>query len=365
MTEKSIVRLRSNTGVSKSTIDEHYIEKDEGEFYTKEQAETGFQWSEVVWYNVIVLVLWHVGALYSLLFVIPHCSLKQLLVLWIALWVVTGLGITAGAHRLWSHRSYKAKLPLRVFLMLCNSMAFEGTIFEWSRDHRVHHKGSDTTADPHNSKRGLFFSHMGWVMVRKHKNVHLAGKKLDFSDLLADPVVTFQIRHYLKMVLLMCYLVPTVVGYYLGSPWAGFWVGGVFRHVWVLHMTWTVNSVTHFFGYKPYDRNIHAVENLLVALGALGEGYHNYHHKYPSDYATSEWGILSGQFNPTKAFIDFCALIGQAYDLKRSRTAARTRENVTKQVREERLKSATNLAISWWDRQLSHLIFGKTEAQIF
>lgn len=103
-----------------------------------------------------------------------------------------------------------------------------------------------------------------------------AGKKLDFSDLLADPVVTFQMRHYIKTVLLMCYLVPTALGYYLGDAWAGFWVGGVFRHVWVLHMTWMVNSVAHFFGYKPYDRKIQPVENLIVSIGALGEGYHNY-----------------------------------------------------------------------------------------
>ncbi|POM64892.1 Acyl-CoA desaturase 1, partial [Phytophthora palmivora] len=117
--------------------------------------------------------------------------------------------------------------------------------------------------------------------------------------------------------------------------------------------------------YKPYDRKIQPVENLIVALGALGEGYHNYHHKYPSDYATSEWGILSGQFNPTKAFIDFMAMIGQAYDLKRSRTAARTRERVAKQVSEDRLKRGMTPAMSWWDRQLSQLFFGKSEAQIF
>ena len=89
-------------------------------------------------------------------------------------------------------------------------------------------------------------------------------------------------------------------------------------------------------------------------------------HKYPSDYATSEWGILSGQYNPTKAFIDFCALIGQAYDLKRSRTAAKTRDTVAKQVREElRKRGSRSPAISWWDSQISQLCFGKSEAQIF
>jgi stearoyl-CoA desaturase (delta-9 desaturase) len=102
------------------------------------------------------------------------------------------------------------------------------------------------------------------------------GKKLDFSDLLDDSFVQFQMKHYLLCALIMCYGFPTFIGYLMGSVWNGFWIGGVFRHVWVLHMTWCVNSVAHFFGYKPYDRNIRPVENLFVSIGAIGEGYHNY-----------------------------------------------------------------------------------------
>lgn len=245
-----------------------------------DEVPPSFTWDEVVWYNVIVLAVWHIGAVYALFFVFPTCTWSQLAVLWIMLWVTSGLGITAGAHRLWAHKSYRAKLPLRIFLMLCNSMAFEGSIFEWSRDHRAHHKGSDTTADPHNSQRGFFFAHMGWVMVRKHANVRKEGKKISMDDLLAEGVVMFQMKYYLATVLVMCYLVPTLLGYIMGNTWAGFFVGGIFRHVWVLHMTWCVNSVAHFFGYKPYDRNIRAVENLFVSIGAIGEGYHNYQYVY-------------------------------------------------------------------------------------
>lgn len=338
--------------------------EEEHDLFEPEDKPASLHWGEIVWYNVIILASWHVGAVYALLFVMPKCSLAQLAVLWIAFWVVSGLGITAGAHRLWSHRAYKAKLPLRVFLMLVNSMAFEGSIFEWSRDHRVHHKGSDTTADPHNSGRGLFFSHMGWVMCRKHQNVFRAAKKLDFSDLLADPVVAFQKKYYLSTVFLMCYAVPTAIGYAMGNTWAGFWVGGIFRHVWVLHMTWMVNSVAHFFGYRPYDRNIRAAENLIVAIGAIGEGYHNYHHKYPADYATSEWGLTSGQFNPTKAFIDACAFLGLAYDLKRSRTAAATRERLAIKVHEEMLKQGISEHLSFFDRTVGRLFFGRSQEQI-
>lgn len=77
-------------------------------------------------------------------------------------------GITAGVHRLWSHRAYKARFPLRVFLAFCNSVSYQNSIYEWARDHRVHHKYTETNADPVNSKRGFFFSHVGWLCCKKH-----------------------------------------------------------------------------------------------------------------------------------------------------------------------------------------------------
>lgn len=104
------------------------------------------------------------------------------------------MGITAGAHRLWAHRTYEAKLPLRILLMIMQTTALQNDIHEWTRDHRVHHKFTETDADPHNAKRGFFFSHIGWLMVRKHKDVLIKGKTVDLSDLEADPVVMFQKR---------------------------------------------------------------------------------------------------------------------------------------------------------------------------
>lgn len=124
-----------------------------------------------------------------------------------------GMGITAGAHRLWSHRAYKARLPLRIFLMLCNTMAFQNSIYEWTRDHRVHHKYTDTNADPHNSRRGFFFAHMGWLMCRKHPDVKAKGKLIDMSDLRADPVVMFQKKSVLvvPVPLFLRYLIDCVL----------------------------------------------------------------------------------------------------------------------------------------------------------
>ena len=108
------------------------------------------------------------------------------------LWPITGLGITAGVHRLWSHRSYTAGPALRCLLMLMNSIANQGSIFHWARDHRVHHKHSETTADPHNAQRGFFYAHVGWLLCKKHPDVVKEGKKLDFNDLKRDGFVMFQ-----------------------------------------------------------------------------------------------------------------------------------------------------------------------------
>lgn len=106
--------------------------------------------------------------------------------------IISEIGITAGAHRLWTHKAYKAKLPLQIILMLMNSVAFQNTAISWVRDHRLHHKFSDTDADPHNANRGFFFSHMGWLLVKKHPEVLKKGKQIDMSDIESNPVLVFQ-----------------------------------------------------------------------------------------------------------------------------------------------------------------------------
>ena len=167
---------------------------------------------EIKWFNVVMISALHLAALYGI-YCIPFAH--PLTWLWtLVTYALGALGITAGAHRLWSHRSYKAKLPLRIFLAVCNSLAFENDIIDWCRDHRVHHKYAETDADPHNAKRGFFFSHCGWLMCKKHPDVKAKGQNLDYSDLLADPVCVFQRKVYLPSVLLMCFIVPTVVPWY-------------------------------------------------------------------------------------------------------------------------------------------------------
>ena len=226
-----------------------------------------------------------------------------------------GLGITAGAHRLWAHKTYKAKFPLRMMLMIFNCMAFENDIYEWSRDHRVHHKYSETDADPHNAVRGFFFSHIGWLLCKKHPEVMRKGPSIDCSDLLQDPVIRFQRRYYLPLVATFCFIVPTMVPVFLfgESVWNAFFVAAILRYVFLLNMTWLVNSAAHMWGNRPYDHTINPSENMLVTVGAIGEGFHNYHHTFPWDYAASEFGV---KYNISTMFIDFMAKIGWAYDRK-------------------------------------------------
>ncbi|EHA97944.1 Stearoyl-CoA desaturase 5 [Heterocephalus glaber] len=269
----------------------------------------------VVWRNVVLMGLLHAGAVYALVLV-PRA--QPLTLLWAYFcFLVTALGVTAGAHRLWSHRSYKAKLPLRIFLAAANSMAFQNDIFEWARDHRAHHKYSETDADPHNARRGFFFSHIGWLLVRKHPDVIEKGKKLDVTDLLADPVVQFQRKYYKTSVALMCFVVPTLVPWYIWgeSLWNSYFLAAILRYTIALNGTWLVNSVAHMYGNRPYDKHISPRQNPLVTLGAIGEGFHNYHHTFPFDYSASEFGL---NFNPTTWFIDFMCLLGLATDRKRA-----------------------------------------------
>lgn len=269
---------------------------------------------EIVWRNVFLMAALHLSALYGMYLMFVSASWKTNLFA-IFLYNLTGIGITAGAHRLWAHRSYKAKFPLRVLLMIMQTIAFQNDIYEWSRDHRVHHKYSETEADPHNANRGFFFSHVGWLLCRKHPDVKAKGALLDMSDLLKDPIVRFQKKYYLPMVLLLCFIMPTLLPNYLWgeSIFNAFYICALWRYCWTLNMTWLVNSAAHMWGNKPYDNRISPTENIMTIMGAVGEGFHNFHHTFPWAYDASELGF---KYNITTGFINFFAVIGQAYDLK-------------------------------------------------
>lgn len=253
------------------------------------------------------------------LFYIPQCS-KHTLLWAFLLWPISGFGITVGVHRLWSHRSFEAHFLVRVGLMLCNSIANQGSIIHWVRDHRVHHKFSETDQDPHNAKRGFFFAHVGWLLLKKNPAVVKAGKTLDFSDLYEDPVVMFQKKLDPWFAIYMCLIMPAQVAqsFWAEDFWRAFLVAGALRYVFVLHCTFLVNSAAHLHGDHPYDnRSFTGTENPLVSWFAIGEGWHSWHHKYPFDYAASEFGI-SSQYNPSKLLIDLLAFFGLVWGRKRA-----------------------------------------------
>ncbi|XP_050532919.1 acyl-CoA Delta-9 desaturase-like [Daktulosphaira vitifoliae] len=270
---------------------------------------------DIIWSFVLFFVISHLCALYGIFLVFTSAKILTTL-LGILFWSMSGIGVTAGLHRLWSHKSYKAKWPLRVLLMLMSTMAFENHIYEWCMDHRIHHKYTDTNSDPHNAKRGFFFSHVGWLVVKRHPDYYEKCKIIDMSDLQKDPIVMFQKMFYIPILLLMCFYIPTAIPVYLwNETWINaFFVPTMLRYVFTLNMTWLVNSAAHIWGNRPYDASIKPSENLSVSIGALGEGWHNYHHTFPWDYKAAELGNY--RTNMTTAFIDFFGLIGWAYDMK-------------------------------------------------
>ncbi|GBP22734.1 Acyl-CoA Delta(11) desaturase [Eumeta japonica] len=389
----------------------------------------------IVWRNVILFLLLHLGGVYGGYLFLTKAMWRTCLFA-VVLYVCSGLGITAGAHRLWAHKSYRAKLPLRILLTVFNTIAFQraswhrppptfsivschvppfssgvllsvfghpptssvgvlcyvchlwgnlrqsysispvdigscvqsisnfvgnpenieqeivhnairnnphapttmhsnamcirvhcswgmhayvhansDSVIDWARDHRMHHKYSETDADPHNATRGFFFSHIGWLLVKKHPQIKAKGHTIDMNDLWADPVLRFQKKYYLLLMPIVCFILPTWIPTLWGeSLWNAYFVCAIFRYTYVLNVTWLVNSAAHKWGDKPYDKNINPVETRPVSLVVLGEGFHNYHHTFPWDYKTAELGHYT--LNISKLFIDIMSMIGWAYDLK-------------------------------------------------
>ncbi|CAD0200324.1 unnamed protein product [Chrysodeixis includens] len=185
----------------------------------------------------------------------------------------------------------------------------------WCRDHRQHHRYSDTDADPHNASRGFFFSHVGWLMAKKHPYVIQLGKKIDISDLQSDWMVMFQWKYLYPLYILIGIVIPVWVPvYFFGENlWNSIFVCYFFRYIYCLNATWLVNSAAHMYGIRPYDKNLMPVESWFVSLLTYGEGWHNYHHAFPWDYKAAE---LTGFLNHSATFIQFLEKIGLAYDLK-------------------------------------------------
>ena len=218
-------------------------------------------------------------------------------ILLISLWFFTGMGITMGYHRLFAHKSYRTNTILEWILMIFGSIALENTILKWSSDHRRHHSLSDTDDDPYTIKKGFWHAHIGWIL----KNTDPEKEKISgVKDLEKKSAVIFQNKYYYHIAFVGGFLIPLAIGFYYNRPVGGLLWGTFLRITLVHHATFFINSLCHYSGKRTYDVNSTSRDSWLVSLFTFGEGYHNYHHKFPSDYRN---GIKWYAYDPSKWLI--------------------------------------------------------------
>lgn len=238
------------------------------------------------------------------------------IVLFLSFYLLTGLGITIGYHRLLAHKSFKTNRWLKIILISLGCMAFEGGPFIWVASHRRHHQHEDTAGDPHsphqNKSRILGFLHSHFLWFFNHT---VEDWNFYIKDLLADPDLRKINRHHFWIALTGLIAPGIISGIYFRS-WNEFWVGiilaGFMRVLFVQHITWSVNSICHLFGSRTYKTGDHSRNNVIFAVLALGEGWHNNHHAFP--YSVKH-GLRWWQFDLSFLVIRIFKFLGLASDL--------------------------------------------------
>ncbi|MDE3269386.1 MAG: fatty acid desaturase [Pseudomonadota bacterium] len=238
----------------------------------------------------------------------------DLVLLFVGFSFLSSVSITAGYHRLLSHRSYKANGWLKNLFLFFGGGTFQSSALEWVADHRMHHRFVDTPRDPYNIKQGFMHAHISWLFHRCER---------DFSvvpDLLKDRWIMWQRRYFLPLAIFSGFIFPALIALIIGQQhWlvnilAGLIFGGVVRIVFVHHCTFFVNSICHMWGSRPYSEECTARDNPFIAFLTNGEGYHNFHHRFQYDYRN---GTRWYHYDPTKWLISFMALLRQTSDLRR------------------------------------------------
>ena len=228
-----------------------------------------------------------------------------------AFMVWTGISITAGYHRLLSHRAYKAHPLVKNFLLLGSTLAVQGSAFDWVSGHRTHHRHvDDLMEDPYSAQRGFFFSHIGW-MLRNYPSGRFDYKNI--PDLTKDKVLQIQHKYYGLWVLATNVVMVAAVGWLIGDVWGTLVLAGLLRLVLTHHFTFFINSLCHMFGTRPYTDTNSARDNFFLAIFTWGEGYHNYHHFFQYDYRN---GVKWWQYDPTKWLIVGLSKLGLTSELR-------------------------------------------------
>jgi len=245
----------------------------------------------------------------------------------LGMFLAVGTAITAGYHRLFSHRSYQTVWPVRFVLLCLGAAAFQNSALRWSSDHRLHHRHVDTERDPYSIKRGFWHAH--WIWVMESTSHPLQG----VADLERDPLIRWQDRHYFLIgAVVAC--IPVAIGLATGNLWGHIVMGVLLRIVLTHHSTFLINSAAHVFGTRPYTDTNTARDNRWLALFTYGEGYHNFHHMWPGDYRN---GVRWFQWDTTKWLVATLSMLGLARQLRR--TPAAVIERAKLKMEEKRLQS--------------------------
>jgi len=235
------------------------------------------------------------------------------LALFALLLVATAFSITLGYHRLFSHATFRATLPVRLFTLIFGAAAFENSVLLWVSDHRQHHKHVDHQKDPYDITKGFFHAHIGWLLFKLRPQPPFDN----VTDLRKDSLVMWQHRHIHFLAVLVSFVLPTLIGA-VWDGWVGalggFLIAGVAKVVVLQHGTFLINSACHTVGRQPYSTRCSARDSFLMALFTFGEGYHNYHHEFQNDYRN---GAQPWQWDPTKWLIWSLSKLGLTSDLRR------------------------------------------------
>lgn len=292
-----------------------------------------YNWGVVIFlitYQVILLGTLPVYFMYTL----PSVGV---VIASVVLLYLTGLSITGGYHRLYSHRTYKTHPFIEGIILFFASMAGQGSALRWSFDHRLHHAYVDTDKDPYSIKKGFWYAHCGWLLDKP--------KEIDpkvVPDLFANKLVMFQHRYAVLLMVFTNVIAFFVVGGLFNDYWGAFFIACWTRLFALHHFTWFINSLAHTWGDKPFCTEQTAVDNYIISLLTFGEGYHNYHHTYANDYRN---GIRWYHFDPTKWLIWTLNKMGLAHNLKRMDSLTIKKRIVTerKSLLIERIKEAWNV----------------------
>lgn len=238
------------------------------------------------------------------------------LLLMLVMYSLIALGVTVGFHRMLTHRSFTPHPVVKFILLVLGSMAFEGPALSWAATHIKHHAVSDREGDPHSPTEGFFHAHLGWLFTKQMEDPNVYCRHL-----VKDPIINFVSRTFILWAALSL-VIPFAIGGWHGLLW-----GGLVRMFLTHHVTWSVNSVCHTFGKRPYETNDASRNEWIVGLLAFGEGWHNNHHAFPR---SAIHGLRWWQFDLSGILIVTLEKLGLAKDVYRippdlmERRAART-----------------------------------------